>query len=193
MNTEMREQEREAERWLDVALAQYGKVEPRDGLETRLLARLAAEPERSSRSFRWWGGLAFSAVALALALLWLGGLGLIHVPESPVAKVAPPPAGVSVVGPATVRAGPTHSRHIAISRGEATKVVPPSSPPKLEQFPSPAPLSDQEKLLARYVQEFPQRAALTARNLTELRKQDELEMAAPWPQKGNATGLEQEE
>jgi hypothetical protein len=53
--------------------------------------------------------------------------------------------------------------------------------PKMEQFPAPSPLTDQEKMLARYVRNFPERAALMARAQTELRKRDELEMAAPFP------------
>jgi hypothetical protein len=63
----------------------------------------------------------------------------------------------------------------------------------LEQFPTPTPLSDQEKLLARYVQEFPQRAALIARAQTQLRKRDEFEMAAPWPKNTDSNGSEQPE
>jgi hypothetical protein len=42
-------------------------------------------------------------------------------------------------------------------------------------------LTDQEKMLALYVRDFPGKAALVARAQTELHKQDELEMAAPWP------------
>ncbi len=64
---------------------------------------------------------------------------------------------------------------------------------RLEQFPAPTPLSDQEKLLARYVQEFPHRAALIARAQTELQKSDEFEMAAPWPMNTNAGGSEKQE
>lgn len=66
-------------------------------------------------------------------------------------------------------------------------------PPKLEQFPSPIPLNEQEKMLARYVQEFPRKAALVARAQTDLRKRDEREMAAPWPKSAEATSSEQQE
>jgi hypothetical protein len=56
-----------------------------------------------------------------------------------------------------------------------------SATPKRAQFPSPLPLTDQEKMLALYVRNFPEKAALMARAQTELHRQDELEMAAPWP------------
>jgi hypothetical protein len=36
------------------------------------------------------------------------------------------------------------------------------------QFPSPAPLSEQERMLAGYVQQFPQQAVLMARAQTKL-------------------------
>ena len=43
--------------------------------------------------------------------------------------------------------------------------------PRLDQFPSPRPLSEQEQMLARYVREFPQEAVLVARAQTERRKE----------------------
>jgi hypothetical protein len=54
-------------------------------------------------------------------------------------------------------------------------------------------MNEQEKMLARYVQEFPQRAALVARAQTELQKRDEREMAAPWPKNAESTSSDQQE
>lgn len=182
---------RGVERWLDDALAEYAKVEPRTGLEGRVLARLAAEQERSSRSL-WWGAFALStAAALALVLFWLGSVDRKFIPQVPVAKVA--------VGP---KAGPTRGTGTsagtkAVEDGRPRPPrqkanVQPKALPRLEQFPSPTPLTDQEKMLALYVREFPARAALMARAQTDLHKQDELEMATPWPAKATGT-LEQQE
>ena len=51
-----------------------------------------------------------------------------------------------------------------------------SSPaPKLEQFPSPQPLSEQEKILARYVNTYPEHAALIAQARTEELRRDSAE------------------
>jgi hypothetical protein len=52
---------------------------------------------------------------------------------------------------------------------------------KRAQFPSPVPLSEQEKILARYVRDFPESAVLLAGAQTELRKAEEMERAQPWP------------
>jgi len=41
------------------------------------------------------------------------------------------------------------------------------------------PLNDQERMLARYVQDFPEKAALVARAQSDLHKLDELEMSGP--------------
>ena len=65
--------------------------------------------------------------------------------------------------------------------------------PKLEQFPSPSPMNEQEKMLARYVRKFPQRAALVARAQTELQKRDQREMTAPWPKNAVSTSSDQQE
>jgi Zn-dependent M16 (insulinase) family peptidase len=47
-----------------------------------------------------------------------------------------------------------------------------ASGPKLDRFPSPQPLSDQEKLLASYVADDPHHAVLIARAQAELEKRD---------------------
>jgi hypothetical protein len=47
--------------------------------------------------------------------------------------------------------------------------------PRLEQFPSPRPLSEQEEMLARYVQEETQEAKLVAKAQTEMLKKESLE------------------
>jgi hypothetical protein len=63
----------------------------------------------------------------------------------------------------------------------------PVNTPMLEQFPSPTPLNEQEKMLARYVEEFPQKAVLVARAQTDLQKQNQREMAAPWPKNAESS------
>jgi hypothetical protein len=54
-------------------------------------------------------------------------------------------------------------------------------------------MNEQEKMLARYVQEFPQRAALVARAQTELQNRDQREMSAPWPKNAESTRSDQQE
>jgi hypothetical protein len=50
--------------------------------------------------------------------------------------------------------------------------------PKLAQFPSPRPLSEQEKILMSYVAQYPQTAALVAQDRAEALERDLEEEAA---------------
>lgn len=202
MNVDDKDREHEMDRWIDDALAQYGKAEPRAGLEERVLARLAEARQESNRTLRWWSVLAFSAaVILALVMVWQQRTELTHIPANPIANVATTPRteehaanGKRAFDENANSARKSHSLAFArkSSNHHALAVTATHSAPKLEQFPAPQPLSEQEQLLARYVQEFPQKAALVARAQTELRKQDELEMASPWPN-ATATSFEQQE
>jgi len=47
--------------------------------------------------------------------------------------------------------------------------------PRLDQFPSPRPLSEQEKILAMYIDRYPEHAALVAQARMETLRQDEEE------------------
>ncbi len=58
--------ERKLDAWLDEALSRYSAVEPRAGLESRVLYRLGAEKRRPAR--RWWKAWA-PALATAAALI----------------------------------------------------------------------------------------------------------------------------
>jgi len=50
--------------------------------------------------------------------------------------------------------------------------------PKLSQFPSPQPLSEQERLLVRYVTDFPQEAAMVAKAQARAEAERQLEELA---------------
>ncbi len=199
--------EYEVEKWLDDGIAQFAKAEPRVGLERRVLARIAearqVAQEGTGRGLRWWSALALgTAAALLVAFVLLGRVDRKTIPQPPVAKVEAPrqisapnanrteqgiaPSGVtsSKPGSSKVASVELNSREHGIGRQHTL-------PPQQEQFPSRAPLSDQEKMLALYVSQFPEKAALMARAQTELHKQDEREMAAPWP--AEVSGSERQE
>ena len=193
MNVDDKDREHERDRWIDDALSLYGKAEPRPGLEGRVLARLAEARRESSRTRRWWGALAFSTAAiLALVMVWRQRTEPSHIPAKPIANVATTPR----TGDSAAANSARENHSLAFARNSANRrsltAAAAQNAAKLEQFPAPRPLSEQEQLLARYVQEFPQKAALVARAQTELRKQDELEMAAPWPN-ASSSSLEQQE
>jgi hypothetical protein len=155
---------------LDAALAKYAAVEPRAGLEDRVMANLRAErarvPDRA-----WWrwsvaGALAgIVIVALAVALR----SGRAHAP-------------VMANHPSTATSRAEQSGTQAASNDGAIPTAPVHrSPPKVEmavkpkldEFPSPRPLSEQEKLLIRYVREFPEDAVLIAKAQAESEKEIE--------------------
>jgi hypothetical protein len=198
MNMDPRDGEREVEQWLDAALGQYGKVEPRTGLESRVLANLQSERNRIAPKRRRWWAVGTVAVAVAIvAAVWFGEGSIPRIPPRTMetstvthrdnARVSRPS-----IHPSQVDRRPQEPPPPRLAKRPNHDFAPVKAP-KLEQFPSPSPMNEQEKMLARYVQEFPQRAALVARAQTELQKRDEREMAAPWPKNAESTSSDQQE
>jgi hypothetical protein len=162
-----------AERWLDAALKQYGEAEPRRGLENRVLAHLQAERERLTLRTWWWRPV---AAAVTIAVLVGGALLLERKPDVTTVTISNQPpvtAGKSEPArPIASRAG-SHTAIKGRVRPEPNRnVAQPFSVPRLEQFPAPAPLSEQEEMLARYVRERRQEAAMVARSRAELLKEE---------------------
>jgi hypothetical protein len=165
-------------RELDAALAKYAAAEPRAGLEERILENLRAEqthvPDRT-----WWhwaiAGALAAVIIVGVALAWRSAR-----PSPPTIANRPQPStqesqksGTQV---AAHEGGATHPRrHDPIRRPTAhppsTTAVGANSP-KLDQFPSPQPLSEQEKILASYVNQFPDHAALLAQARMEMLRRD---------------------
>jgi hypothetical protein len=147
---------------LDAALAKYAASAPRAGLEERVLANLRAERTRAPERSWWrWG---FATVA---AVLVIGAV---------LAWRAKPSHLVLVNRPAETQPAPTRAPQTANAAAEAVPVrVPPmrkqsrrptsmklAANPKLDVFPSPRPLSEEELALARYVRNFPSDAKRVA-------------------------------
>jgi hypothetical protein len=164
MRTEGNDQS--AERWLDAALKQYGEAEPRPGLENRILANLQAERARLTLRPWWWRP---AAVAVTITVFTAGTWLLRRSPDVikgqfqisrlslPVTKIA------SANRPYAAPRPPRRSR-------SENPIAQPSSIPRLEQFPAPAPLSEQEEMLAQYVREHRQEATMVARARAEVLK-----------------------
>jgi len=149
---------------IDAVLAKYGAVEPRTGLEERILANLKSR-ERASAPVAWSrsAGALAAALLIAISLLWVEK----HSPQKvvphatslpeqashqPIAQSAPPDS-THRVKPVKVRAkGKRSFTQPALAAAE----------PKLDRFPSPQPLTEEELALVRYVQSFPQEATLIA-------------------------------
>ncbi|MCE5306786.1 MAG: hypothetical protein LLG20_04015 [Acidobacteriales bacterium] len=129
----------ELDRKLDAALAEYANIEPPAGMEQRILARVR-EAGGSGR-IHWWRWVAAAVPALA------GLLAVFVYRDLP--PVAPPsPVALSVPqAPALVR--PVVKR---VSRPR------PAPLPKREVFPTPTPLSPEERALLQLVAQSPEKA-----------------------------------
>ncbi len=172
--------EKDFERELDAALARYGVVEPRNGLEQRVLANLRAQNARATR-FEWrrWAATGFAVASLAVLLIWAGERNWAPVNITSRTTQDGVPWTIARVPLATA----TPSGHNGITgRARQSDLTERNaresgdSLPKLAQFPAPEPLSEQEKLLVRYVEQSPQDAALVAEamNLEKQRELDEM-------------------
>jgi hypothetical protein len=161
------------DRVLDAALAKYATVEPRDGFEKRILAHLQTAPEPQKSAWRWSATVACAVaivILVAVAWRWSGKPAPVVAHDSPGA-VQNTPRGPQITsnvgGRATIR--PTLkpvSKHFAASPRASHKAY-----PKLDQFPSRQPMSDQEAALIRYVKEFPHEAVLIAQAQDEYEKE----------------------
>ena len=160
------------DRLLDEALKQYSAVQPREGLESRILAHLRSQSaERASHSWRGWLTAAAAVGALAVIITMVFRPNAIPQPgvaQHPSASLpAPKLTATSQPGKAVQR--PKRRLHAA----RDTQVA--EAPPKLEQFPSPQPLTEQERLLASYIAVYPRQAALLAKLQTEELERERIE------------------
>jgi hypothetical protein len=160
----------ESDRKLDAALAKYAAVEPRAGLESRILVNLRAKREEMPHHAWWqWSWAVAAAVVITGALFVWSSVG----PSHP--QVANHPAAVQRY---FVKLTSQNENKQIVSNRVAPKLVlahkpgvisrRPSNPavaeayPKLDVFPSPQPLSDEELALAQYVRNFPSDAKSVA-------------------------------
>ncbi len=174
----------ELDRELNTALAKYAAVEPRAGLETRVLANLRAEPARVPERAWWYWGVAAALAAMmvmAVALAWRSAKPSQVVREHralPASQGSKEPTQVVAQDDTSARMHtPVSMRNITVHRARPKIAV--ATAPKLDQFPSPRPLSEQEIILANYVAQFHAQAALIARVANEEMQRDRLEMMEP--------------
>jgi hypothetical protein len=149
---------------LDDALAEYRDAEPLAGLEDRVLQRLQLQAER--RRNVWWRWSAIAAAAAALAVpAWIGwGDRTQHVSApSVVGKRMPPIEGRSPQAEAHA------TRQLpVIKRTPVARTASPHVPivvatqlsnkhlPMRGQFPSPAPLKPEERMLLALAKTHPE-------------------------------------
>jgi hypothetical protein len=193
-------------RELNAALAKYSAVEPRAGLENRVLANLQAQRDHVlARSWWRWSFGSATAMFIALAIIvasLAGRSGKTHAPVTRYHSTTTAPV-VAQSGQRNAQDGSgrnnaernsteknsTEKNDLERSIRPAGRPATHRSPqlaganahPKLDQFPSPQPLSEQEKILASYIRNYPKNAILLARARTEALRKDQLEETRAWP------------
>jgi hypothetical protein len=160
---------------LDSLLANYSSAEPRPGLETRILANLKLANSRDAEgreAGRGWWGFKWIWAGAAVAALIVGGVlisGKRHVapPANTVVQTVQPTVQQLVIqepiveqpkvqsrGPAVGATPPIHHRRKTLApepqqnAGLAWSQRPPV-------FPTPTPLSEQERMLLQYYSRTP--------------------------------------
>lgn len=158
---EDKNQDRFLDDLLDAGLARYTNVTPRPGLEGRILANARAARERRPW-FVWAGWLASGAVAAAILLSVLAVTRLRTPPPPPVPVVSRPGVQEHLLPglrPVTRLARARHRmRPLYPHQASGAAAVAAAEEVRLAQFPSPQPLTEQEKLLVQYVRQAPPEA-----------------------------------
>jgi hypothetical protein len=169
---------------LDAALAKYAAVEPRSGLNERILANLQAEQMRvPERAWRRWGFAAAVAavIVVAVALAWKSGPAQQQIVVHPSPTLQSPQQSPPQVEANDQHVGvesattPKHRTTVRHSQSVVSTVVATANP-KLDVFPSPQPLSEQERILMSYVADFHDQAVVIARVTYEELQRDRMEM-----------------
>lgn len=125
-------------------------VEPRAGLEERILANLASQPQRRP----WWRWIWVPALAAAAVLAVVIGIRVMHrevVAPTQANKTVPTPKQQVAEMPTPVKPERQVAKHVAprlsAPQRSVTLAKAEPQPPRLDVFPTPVPLSDQERLL----------------------------------------------
>jgi hypothetical protein len=141
--------DRELDRMIDAALPGYSSAEPRPGLGDRVIARALVEKRRFS-PIAWQWSLALPAVAAFLVFLFLP-----RTPHQPLESIQSVPKSSPTVA---LSAPETRPAPHAVSKA---KKAPASLPlttlaadqqplPKQQVFPSPSPLTAEERTFVAY-------------------------------------------
>jgi hypothetical protein len=153
------------ERILQEGISSYAGVEPLAGLEERILARVRMNENRRASTAGWW-----AAWALGVAVLAVGGSVYLRMGCTE-------PAAVHIVSEtktAIVHEAPRQIEAIDVSkrRGHSHR----AALPKRAVFPTPSPLSDEERLLLAMMKRDPDGTAQVFESLRK-RGSEPLEIA----------------
>ena len=148
--------DRELDQLIDAALPSYSAAEPRPGLEQRILAHALAEPQ-PKRSLAWAWALALPTVACLLAFLFFAGRQNSNRNTlQATATTAPIPLRqLHRKRPQRIHSVPPRKRPLP-TKMSAQPSVTRETLPKQDVFPSPSPLTDEERAAIALVRDPPQ-------------------------------------
>ncbi len=149
------ERDKQMDEMLDSMLANYSAAEPRPGLETRILANLR-EPAKKEAPLGWWNFkwiLAGTvAAAIIVAAVLINGRHRVAPPTNVVVRTSQPAPSAEIQPHAAIAPKQVGKIH---RRKPSTPTLPRNATLALRDrpavFPTPTPLSEQEKLLLSYV------------------------------------------
>jgi hypothetical protein len=154
------EKDKRMDEMLDSLLANYSAAEPRPGLNTRILASLRETPEKQTTlglwNFKWlWAGMVTAVIIIAAVLI--SGRRRIEPPTNVVVKTSPTVPQPEIQSHAPI--APKETVRIYRRKPRATK-QPQNAALALSErpanFPTPVPLSEQERLMFTYLANTPQ-------------------------------------
>jgi hypothetical protein len=154
------EKDKRIDEMLDSLLANYSAAEPRPGLETRILANLRERPEKETVqgwwNFKWiWAGMVTAAIIIAAVLMSVRRP--IEPPANVIVKNNQPAAQPQIQPHAPI--APKETARVYRRKPRATK-QPQNAALALSQrpanFPTPVPLSEQERMMFSYLENTPQ-------------------------------------
>lgn len=151
--------ENEVEQALTEGLRQYAIAEPSAGLAQRVLERVRAERDRRrSARWEWWGGALAAAVASAalIALLWI--------------RSAPQTLRVQL-------AAPRPPRMAAVAQAPRLSARHVITLPKRRRFPTPTPLTAEERALLAFAAHSPDEARDFGRRIDQPVRIEEIQIA----------------
>jgi len=162
---------------IDSAISKYAAVEPRAGLEERVLANLRGQRTQAP-AHAWFGWAAAAALAaviiLVASLLW--STGKPHLVTAPQPVMQPPVGDIQIASHPVLPPQNTGSIRQSEKNQKPHSTAAATTAPRLSQFPSPEAMSDQEKMLADYAAEFQEQAVLIARFNEEDLRRDRMEL-----------------
>ena len=152
--------EKQLDQLLDSLLSRYSDAQPRPGLETRILATVraqAGEQKRSGWRQIWiWAGAA-AAIAIVTAIMMMNHSAR-RIPDTPTIANTPQPTVMPPKNPpaehqrvAERPLQPRRPQRAPQQQVRPVMVAQSHEAVRQEVFPTPAPLSDQERMLLGYL------------------------------------------